>query len=62
MPPCELWPDALSFVDADLTHVRAIVRMTDAYLVSLAASRGGRLATFDEGLAQGSPGTVDLVP
>lgn len=62
VPACDVWPDAISYVDADLAHVRGHRQVTDAYLVSLAASRGGRLATFDEALSRAAPGTVDLVP
>ncbi len=62
MPACEFWSDGISYVDADLAHVRGHRQVTDAYLVSLAASRSARLATFDEGLAQAVPGSVDLVP
>jgi toxin-antitoxin system PIN domain toxin len=62
VPSCDVWPDALSYADVDLTHVRGHRQVTDAYLVSLAMSHGARLATFDDGLALAAPGTVDLVP
>lgn len=63
LPTCTAWPDSLSYVDVDvdLTHVQGHRQVTDAYLVSLAVSRGARLATFDEGLARTVPGSVDLV-
>ncbi len=39
MSSCEFWPDGPSCVDADLRHVRGPRQVTDAHLVSLAASR-----------------------
>ena len=63
MRSCEFWPDGLSYVDADLRHVRGHRQVTDAYLVSLAAGRrGAKLATLDEGLRQESPELTLLVP
>lgn len=58
----EFWPDSLSYADAALDRVRGHRQVTDAYLVSLAASRGGVLATLDEGLAREFPETSLLVP
>lgn len=51
-----------SLLDANLAHVRGYRQVIDAYPLTLAESRGGRLATFDEGLARVAPGRVDLVP
>jgi toxin-antitoxin system PIN domain toxin len=63
MPRCEFWPDRLSYVDADLRHVRGHRQVTDAYLVSLvAARRDATLATLDEGLRQERPELTLLVP
>jgi toxin-antitoxin system PIN domain toxin len=63
MPGCDFWPDSLSYVDADLGHVRGHRQVTDAYLVSLAAGRvGTAVATLDEGLAQELPDLTMLVP
>jgi uncharacterized protein len=61
VPACEFWPDELSYADADLQHVRGHRQVTDAYLVSLAESRGGVLATLDEGLQQQRPHNVVLL-
>jgi len=58
----DFWPDALSYVDVQLGHVTGHRQVTDAYLASLAASGGGRLATFDEPLAATLPQHVDLIP
>ena len=63
MPGCDFWPDSLSYVDADLGHVRGHRQVTDAYLVSLAAGRvGTAVATLDEGLALELPDLTLLVP
>lgn len=63
MSSCEFWPDGVSYVDADLRHVRGDRQVTDAYLVSLAAGRrDARLATMDEGLCQERPDLTVLVP
>lgn len=60
---CVFWPDGVSYVDADLRHVRGHRQVTDAYLVSLAAGRGdAKLATMDEGLCQERPDLTLLVP
>jgi len=63
VPGCEFWPDSLSYVDTDLGHVRGHRQVTDAHLVSLAASRADSvLATLDEGLVQSVPERTLLVP
>lgn len=61
-PRCEFWPDAISYLDADLGHVVGHRQVTDAYLAALAARDGGLLATFDEGLAQAVPQQVVVIP
>ncbi len=50
-PIVEFWPDGLSYRDVDLSALQGHKQATDAYLVALARSKGGRLATFDEALA-----------
>lgn len=63
VPGCDFWPDAVSYVNADLAHVRGHRQVTDAYLVSLVANRqGSRLATLDEALASELPGLTQLLP
>ncbi|MGH3551314.1 MAG: TA system VapC family ribonuclease toxin [Mycobacterium sp.] len=62
IPRCEFWADSLSCADAEFGHVRGHRQVTDAYLASLAGSRGGLLATLDEALAEALPVTVSLVP
>ncbi|MBO9523607.1 MAG: PIN domain-containing protein [Nocardioidaceae bacterium] len=61
-PRCELWPDTISYADVALGHVRGHRQVTDAYLASLAASRGARLATLDTTLARELPSQTFLVP
>jgi len=56
------WPDSISYADTALTHVTGHRQVTDAYLASLAASHGTRLATFDEALATTLPQHVELIP
>ena len=58
----EFWPDSLSYADASLGHVRGHRQVTDAYLVSLAAERGGVLATMDEALVRVVPQGAVRVP
>lgn len=47
----ELWPDDLPYTAVRLSGVIGHRQVTDAYLTQLARAHGGRLATFDEGLA-----------
>lgn len=47
------WPDSVSLLDSevvDATTVLSHARITDLYLLALAMSRGGSLATFDKRL------------
>ena len=49
-----LWSDSLSLVGSDFVDVQKIAtpaQVTDVYLLALAVSKGGRLATFDRGIA-----------
>ncbi len=58
----EFWPDSLEYGAVSLTGVLGHRQVTDAYLAQLARSRGGRLVTFDEGLAQLHTDVTDLLP
>lgn len=60
-PRCDFWEDAISYEAVDLGHVVGHRQVTDAYLVALAQSRGGRLATFDRELAEALPGSTELI-
>lgn len=49
----EFWPDALSFRDSAVfavDHIHSSRQLTDIYILGLAATHGGRLATFDLGI------------
>lgn len=50
----EFWPDDISLRDAgrvDMERVRGHNQITDLYLLALAVSRDGCLATFDQAVA-----------
>ncbi|MPZ28840.1 MAG: PIN domain-containing protein [Micromonosporaceae bacterium] len=61
-PRYEFWPDTLSYREVRMDGVVGHRQVTDAYLAQLARSRGGRLASFDQGLAALHPDVVTLVP
>lgn len=49
-PGHEFWPDQLSLLDPqriDASRLLHSVQVTDSYLLALAASHSGKLATFD---------------
>ncbi|MBL8553946.1 MAG: VapC toxin family PIN domain ribonuclease [Phenylobacterium sp.] len=51
------WPDELSLLDSphvDAAKLGAAGQVTDTYLLALAVSRGGRLATLDRKLGTGA--------
>lgn len=50
-PRHRFWPDVLSYGDIASRGVMGHRQVTDAYLAALARHHGGRLATFDRGLA-----------
>lgn len=56
------WPDDAAFDAVSLTGVIGHRQVTDAYLAHLARTHDGRLATFDQGLAQLHADVADLVP
>ena len=50
----KFWPDEISLVDpevVDATRVHSARQITDTYLLALACKNGGRLVTFDSGIA-----------
>jgi toxin-antitoxin system PIN domain toxin len=61
-PRHEFWPDSAPFADVRLAGVIGHRQVTDAYLAQLARTRNGRLATFDQGLAQLHSDVAELVP
>ena len=49
----EFWPDDVSLRDEKIftaERMHSSRQLTDLYLLALAAKRGGRLATFDQGI------------
>lgn len=53
LPGHEFWPDSLSLLDGrhvDTERLSDSAQVTDTYLLALAGSHGGRLATFDRHL------------
>ena len=58
------WSDDVSPADPDAAAFERVVgyrQVTDAHLLTLAIQNGGRLATFDRGVAELLPGTPDAV-
>lgn len=54
LPGHNFWPDDFSLVgsdDVDPTRILTSAQVTDTYLLALACSRNGRLATFDRRLS-----------
>ena len=57
----QFWDDPIR---PDRENMRAVIghrQVSDFYLAALARHHGGRLATFDHGLAAAHPDVVDLV-
>ena len=49
----EFWPCSVSLLDSDAIHpgrLHGPKQVTDAYLLGLAVSRGGRFVTFDQSI------------
>ena len=61
-PRHRFWPDAIDYLQVDWKGVLGHRQVTDAYLASLARKHGGRLATFDQGLAALHPDVTELIP
>ena len=54
LPGHAFWPDEISLVDAaylEARHILTSTQVTDSYLLALARSRGGKLATLDRRLS-----------
>lgn len=59
---CDFWPDAISYLDVNLSTVQGHRQVTDSYLAGLARVHRGRLATLDESLARRHPDETVLLP
>ncbi len=69
LPGHSFWPDDFSLVGSDTIDISKILtsgQVTDTYLLGLAASRSGRLASFDRKLSiqavQGGKSVLHLIP
>lgn len=60
-PRHRFWPDALDYLQVQWQGVLGHRQVTDAYLAALARHHGGRLATFDQGLAALHPDIAELI-
>jgi len=59
----EFWPDAVTYLDTDLSRIMGHQQVTDAYLIALVRHHpGSKLATLDEGLAKLYPEFAYLIP
>jgi toxin-antitoxin system PIN domain toxin len=58
----EFWPDDIQYTNVPAEAIIGHRQVTDAYLAQLARARGGRLATFDQGLAKVHADIAELVP
>jgi toxin-antitoxin system PIN domain toxin len=58
----EFWPDSVSYSDVPMNGVLGHRQVTDSYLAQLTRARGGRLVTFDQGLAGLHTDIADLLP
>ena len=61
-PRHRFWPDDLGYQDVRLDGVVGHRQVTDAYLAALARAHGGRLLTFDRGLAALHGDVTELLP
>jgi toxin-antitoxin system PIN domain toxin len=60
-PRHEFWADDVSYADVRLDGVIGHRQVTDAYLAQLARANGGRVVTFDQGLADLHNDVADLI-
>jgi uncharacterized protein len=58
----EFWTDDVSYDSVSFAGVMGHRQVTDAYLAGLARSKGGRIATFDTGLASAHSDVAVLIP
>jgi toxin-antitoxin system PIN domain toxin len=60
--PCHrFWPDAIGYAGLSWRGVIGHRQVTDAYLAGLARHFGGKLASFDKGLASLHSDVVELI-
>ncbi len=61
-PRHRYWPADIAYTEVELKGVLGHRQVTDAYLAALARVHGGRLATFDRGLAALHGDVGELIP
>ena len=61
-PRHAFWNDDIGYEEISWAGVLGHRQVTDGYLAGLARHRGGRLATFDRGLAALHADVVDAIP
>jgi toxin-antitoxin system PIN domain toxin len=62
LPDHVFWPDDIQYEEVRPAGVIGHRQVTDAYLAQLARYQGGRLATFDKGLAALHSDVAELIP
>ena len=60
-PRHAFWGDDIGYADISWAGVLGHRQVTDSYLAGLARHHGGRLATFDQGLAALHPDVADAI-
>ena len=61
-PRHRFWPDDFGYIEVDWRGTLGHRQVTDAYLATLARRQGGRLATFDRGLALLHDDCAEAIP
>ena len=59
LPGHDFWPDDITLLNSELVDSRRLLdsaQVTDSYLLALATSHGGQLATFDQRLVTDAVG------
>lgn len=57
----EFWPDGVPYTEVPCDGIIGHRQITDAYLAQLARARGGRVVTFDRGMAKLHSDVAELI-
>lgn len=57
----EFWPDEVPYTEVPCEGIIGHRQVTDAYLAQLARARGGRVVTFDRGMAKLHSDVAELI-
>jgi uncharacterized protein len=60
-PQHEFWPDDVPYSEVPTEGIIGHRQITDAYLAQLARARGGRVVTFDRGMAKLHSDVAELI-